>query len=494
MRVLNALLTRHSSSEGPDWIGKTLTVIAIVGAGVLIGVQYWLPNPRVIPVILSLLVFGVAWRLDMVAAINLLVILLPYPKGTVFGSTNVAFILLVFIIWLLRVSLRMSPRPRPTPVDLAIFAFTLWHILSFYNVESAFVFHRAVINFEAYLACLMLFYLIINCVRTQRDLERLHQAQIITAFVVFVIAAVEARFAGKILIPGLLDFQATLGHDFNTRDVRVGASFRDYELLSEYCGITFLLTLFLWSRAKSQTRRWLFTLFGLFNLYTMFTTVTRGVIFALMATLPYMYFVIRRRLHPVKLLTSVVVIIVLAVSMNYVVATYTNTGDVFLRMSETKVVHGVVPEAREVVWANGWNRALEHPILGQGPYFGEMQGYDFWWPHNIYLFVANLVGFPGLFFFLALLFGMVRILRPVVDDLRHASYADAYLIVARTQLFMFMLNEMKIDYLRNTIYVYQVWMWFGSWVAAYLVSRDAGVRAGKFIAAPETPPEHRLAA
>jgi hypothetical protein len=134
------------------------------------------------------------------------------------------------------------------------------------------------------------------------------------------------------------------------------------------------------------------------------------------------------------------------------------------------------------------NRALVHPILGQGPYYDHMWGFLDVWPHNVYLYIANLIGFPGLGFYLMLLFGLGRILKPTVDDLNHDSYADAYLVVARTQLILFIINELKIDFLRNSIYVFQVFLWFGTWTAAYLVSRDHGVRAGKFLATPASDP------
>jgi hypothetical protein len=306
----------------------------------------------------------------------------------------------------------------------------------------------------------------------------------ITALGVFLIAAWEARHAGQVLIPGLLDFSTTSGHDFNTHDVRVGASFRDYELLSEYCGLFFLLAVFRWVRTRSTTQRVLLTLFGLFNLYTMFTTVTRGVFVALAIVIPTILFTIRRHLNPVRFMTAAAGITVLAIAMNILVATHTNSGDLFQRMAETKVVHGFVPEAREVPWRNAWERSLVHPILGQGPYYGALAGHDLYWPHNVYLFVANIVGYPGLLFFLMFLFGMFTMLRPVVDDLRHASYADAFLIIGRAQLFMFLLNEIKIDFLRNPNYTYQVWLMFSTWTAAYLVSRTEGVRAGFHTAAP----------
>jgi O-antigen ligase len=480
--------------HAPDVLSRAFGWFVTCVIGVILGIQYWTPNKRVIPVVIALLVFGVAWRLNMVSALSVLVFLLPYPKGTVFGSTNFAFVLLVFLIWLLRLSLRMSPPARSSPIDLPIFLLVLWYILSFYNVPDAFALGQAFQHFALFLACLLLFYMLVNNVRTQQDLKRLHQAQLVTALLVFLVAALESHAAGKTIIPGVLDFHGTMGSDFNTRDVRVGASFRDYELLSEFCGITFLLTLFLWVRARSQTQRVVLSLFALFNVYTMFTTVTRGIIVSLGVVLPYMFYVIRRHLNPVKFVTAAATILVLAITMNWFVAQHTNAGDMFRRMAETKVVHGVVPEARAGPWFNAWNRALVHPFLGQGPYYRDLPGFDFVWPHNVYLYYANLIGFPGLLFFLALLFGLARILRPVVDDLRHASYADAYLIIARIQLFMFALNELKIDYLRNQIYVFQVWMWFGTWTAAYLVSRDDGVRAGKYVEQPQTPPERDLAA
>jgi len=494
MGLINAPARRLDTGPARDLFNRVFGFLSLAVMGVLLGVQYWTPNKRVIPVVIVALMFGVAWRLSMAAAVNVLVFLLPYPKGTVFGGTNIAFILMIFVIWLLRLSLRMSPPARSSPINLPIFGLILWYILSFYNVRDSYALERAMQNFEALLGCVLMYYLIINSVRTQRDLERFHSAQMITALGVFLVAMWEARHAGQVLIPGLLDFSSTSGHDFNTRDVRVGSSFRDYELLSEYCGIFFLLSVFRWLRARSATQRALLTVFALFNVYTMFTTVTRGVFIALALVIPTIVFTIRRQLNPVRFFTAAAMITVLALTMNFLVASYTNSGDLFQRMAETKVVHGFVPEARELPWRNAWERSLVHPILGQGPYYGELAGHALWWPHNVYLFIANIVGYPGLMFFLMIMFGLFTMMRPVVDDLRHASYADAYLIIARAQLLMFALNELKIDFLRNGNYTYQVWLMFSTWTAAYLVSRNEGVRAGFHTGPPVPAPEHREAA
>ena len=494
MGFLNTPVSPAAKPWRADPFSRVVGLVTTLVVGVLLGIQYWSPNKRVIPVVLATAVFGIAWRLSMGAAINVLVFLLPYPKGTVFGSTNLALIMMVFVLWLLRLSLRMSERARTSPIDIPILGLLLWYVLSFYNVRNDFALERALQNFELFGACIVMYYLIINCVRTQRDLERLHQAQLLTAICVFAVAAWEARNAGKVLIPGLLDFSSTSGHDFNTRDVRVGASFRDYELLSEYCGLMFLLIVFQLVRAATKFRFWLLTAICLFSVYTMFTTVTRGVIIALLVALPYIFFMIRRRLNPVKFMTAVTVILVLFFAMNFTVSKFTNSGDMFERLGTTKVVHGFVPEARAGAWTNAWNRSFVHPLIGQGPYYGPIEGYELWWPHNVYLFYANLVGYPGLGFFLMILFGLAVQLRPVVDDLRHESYADAYLIIAGAQMIMFVLNELKIDYLRNPIYQFQVWQLFATWTAAYLISMQYGVRAQTArVSAPGKPPG-RLAA
>ena len=185
MGLITAPARRPDVGFARGLIGRVLELVTIVTSGVLVGVQYWNPNKRVIPVVVVLLVFGVAWRLSMSAALNVLVFLLPYPKGTVFGSTNLAFILMLFVIWLLRMSLKMSPPARSSPINVPIFGLILWYILSFYNVRNDFALERALQNFELFLGCVLMYYMVINSVRTQRDLERLHMAQIITALGAF---------------------------------------------------------------------------------------------------------------------------------------------------------------------------------------------------------------------------------------------------------------------------------------------------------------------
>ena len=75
----------------------------------MLGQQYLAPNKRVIPVIAAVVLFGLAWRTDMATAIGLLLVALPFPRYTTFGNTNLAFVLLLLVIWLLRVTSGSQP-------------------------------------------------------------------------------------------------------------------------------------------------------------------------------------------------------------------------------------------------------------------------------------------------------------------------------------------------------------------------------------------------
>jgi hypothetical protein len=453
------------------WLGRLGFLGAVVVTGVLLGQQYWQPNKRVIPVLLAVLVAGITWRLDILPAIGLLVCALPYPRGTVFGNTNLALILMLVVLWLAMVAMRRSPRPSGSPINVPLAGLMVVYVLSFYNVRNGFYFERAIQNFELFIGCVFMHYLMINNIRTVKDLERLHVYQLVCALSVFLLAIYELNHPGLPFISGWLDFTTTIGTEFNTRNVRVGASFHDYELLSEFCALTLLLASFMLIRARSATRRGLLILFIILNVFVTFATVTRGAILALAVGVPYLLWHVRRHIRFVPLTIVGVAAVGLLLGTNFYVAHFTRSGDMFARLGETHLVQGWAPADRIDTWRNAWERALTHPMIGQGPFYWEVPGYRFWWPHNVYLYYANIVGFVGLAFFLWIVWTFFRITRPVVDDLRDADYAKAFLLIAHTQVIVFIVNEMKIDYLRNPIYQMTVWVWFSMWTATYLIAR-----------------------
>jgi O-antigen ligase len=190
----------------------------------------------------------------------------------------------------------------------------------------------------------------------------------------------------------------------------------------------------------------------------------------------YLLFRMRQRLRVVPLTLAAGAVASLALVMNFYVAHFTRSGNVGARLRETHFV-GIVPDSRVEAWAGGWQRFLEHPLIGHGPYYSPQSGTHTWyWPHNVYLYIANLVGAVGLAFFLALLARMLQLSNRASDDLRDPNYARAFLLIAHVQLVVFVIDQIKIEYLRNSTYQIEVWLMFAMLVSAYRVAYPAAAR------------------
>ncbi|MBI1798811.1 MAG: O-antigen ligase family protein [Candidatus Eisenbacteria bacterium] len=468
---------KHWWHADRDPLMRVIQILAVVALGIVIGTQYMTPDKRMLSVAAGALVFGIAWRLDTLTGLGLLIIALPYPRPTVFGGTNFAFILLLLLIWLLRVAQRMSPRPRATPLDIPIAGWVLAYAISFYNVANAEDLGYAMQSTEQFIVCLLLFYLLVSNIRTVADLQRIQAFQAVSLATILLIAVYELNHPNGTLIPGWIIFTNTSGGEFNLKNVRVGGPFFDFELLSEFCAVSSLLVAFLYLRARSIYGRAALAALLLLDIFVLFATVTRGAMISLGVGLLYLLFRVRRRVRVVPLTLVAGAIAGLATGMNFFVSHFTRSGDVGARLRGTHFV-GLVPDSRVQAWAGAWDRFLEHPLIGHGPYYSSQTGSHIWyWPHNGYLYIANLFGLFGLTFYFALLITLFRITNRSSEDLHDPDYARAFLLVANVQLVVFIVDQIKIDYLRNTIYQFEVWVMFAMMVAASRVAQSETVRA-----------------
>ncbi len=463
--------TPRTERDPWTWLFGALMVVAV---GVVLGLQYVAPDKRVLAVMAAMVVLGIAWRLDLVSGIGLLLLILPFPRSNVYGSTNVAFILLLLILWLLRMSQGYAARPRPTALDAPLIALLMAFVISFYNVNPIRL-QYALSNFATILSGAALYYLIVSNVRTSHDLERIHDFQLITIAAVCLIAVWELNHPGGVLIPGWIDFHGTIGEALNTRNVRVGGPFFDFELLSEFCAVSMMLVLFHLLRARNPARQALIAGLLMLVAFVQFATVTRGGIIALMIGLVFLAWLLRHRIRFVPLVVAVSVVIVLFLAMNWYVAHFTRSGDLLKRVldPQTFEFENGMPLNRSKIWMQAWTRMMRHPIIGHGPYYDVERGTTFWyWPHNGYLFIGNLVGFVGLTFYIWLLVSMWRITRPGTRTFDDPDYASAFLVFGHAQLFIFMVDQFKIDFMRNSIYTLHVFVMIGVLAAAATIAHQ----------------------
>jgi hypothetical protein len=411
----------------------------------------------------------------MLTGLGLLILLLPYPRFTIFGNTNFAFELLLLVIWLLRITLRQSPGPHRTPLDVPIAGLLITFIVSFYNVTEPSAVPLAMKTMVVVVSGILLFYMVVSNTRTERDLRRIHDFQAVSLMAIFLFGLFELTHPGGVLIPGWISFRATAGAEI-TKNLRIGGPFRDFELFSEFCAVYMLLIVFLFVRAQTLLRRLFYGGLLVLDLFMLFATVTRGAMISLFAGVLYLVFLMRRRLQFVPFVIITVMVIAGFMAMNYYVSRFTISGDLFARMQGT-TFHGLVPDDRVNTWAEGWERFLMHPIIGSGPVYLARTGTREWmWPHNGYLLVANMVGAVGLSFFVWILVRLWISTHPKVDSLFDASYARSYMLIAHVQLAVFIVDQLKIDFLRNLNYAIQVWLLFAVFAAGAQVARAAEER------------------
>jgi O-antigen ligase len=460
-----------------SWMRRGAIVGFVLLVALLAGTQIASPQVRVIQVVIAGLVLLLAFRSSSIAALTVAVLLLPFPKATSYGNTNVAFILVIFLVWLFRVTTKRAPAPHRSPFDLPVIGLVMAYCLSFYNVEPPSHFPMAWAIFLNILTYFLVFYMTMHLIRTQADVRRILTAQSVSCLLVCLFAVYEQFHPGSALVPGWIDFQQT--RSTQGQGVRIGSTFLDFELFGEFCALNLFIQMFLFTRASSRTRKYLLVGLMLLTFYCLLATVTRGAIVSLLAGLLYLAWLSRRRLNFVKLVTAVSLVVGVLYIGDFLVSNYTTSKSVLDRLFGSRLERGFIPESRAPAWAQSLEAISEHPLIGHGPYYSIEKGLGLeFWPHNVYLYYLHTVGAVGLAFFLWILWGLWRRSKPRALSLGSGSYVEGATLLSRVVLFVFLLDQLKIDYLRNARYSFFVWCLLGIIVAiSGIAQREAEARA-----------------
>jgi O-antigen ligase len=471
----------NEPSAWSTWARRLGMAAFVLAFAVAAGLQVAAPDKRVIQVVAAGLVVLLAFRSASISALVLTVFMLPFPKGTSYGSTNVAFIALLFVVWLFRVATKRAETPGRTRLDIPILGLVMAYCLSFYNVARADHIPLAWGQFTRFLTYVFLMYMVYAIVRTTSDVKKIFAAQAVTSFVVCLFGVYEQLRPGATLIPGWISFGGTF---VSGQGVRIGSTFLDYELFGEYCALNLVFQLFLFTRATSQTRRWVIVGLMALTLYCLFSTVTRGALLALMVGLVYLAWLSRTKLNFVKLTTAVALAAGLLLGGDWIASQTANSSSTLERLFSTQLENGM-PDSRAPAWKAVWAEVEKKPLIGHGPYYALEEGLGLqWWPHNVYLYYAYIVGLIGLVFFVWVLVALWKSSKPLAPSLGSGTYVEGASVLMRVMLLMFMVDQLKIDYLRNGTYSFFVWFLFGLILAVHQVARRervaalAGVEAG----------------
>lgn len=450
------------------WIPRLGNIAIAIVVGLVLGQQLYNPQPRIMKGLIGLAVLYAGWRFPIPVSLSAFLILFPFPFVITYGSSNTIFVFLIAAMWMAQIVLRTARPVSRTLLDLPILLLMAAYIVSFGTVSHPMALVMGLFNVSTIVAGVFVYYLIVYSIRDEASLRRMVNILIITANLTFVIGLYELIFPGRPFIKGWILSQSNYISN-NVTGVRVGGPFGDFELYAEYCAMMFPIMVFMLMRAQGSRARVFWGGITLLNLFILMATVTRGGTISLFVGMCYLLYRLRRAMSFRQVLFTVSLGALVMSLLDFYLSHYTVSGSIFGRLLNTKIIDGM-PDSR-TFWPQIIERIQQRPWTGHGPYyefgeFGREKLTKFFWPHNGYLYYLHTVGIFGTSAFLWITGRLwFNSKRQSAGTLTSANYPRSLLLVWHIVLTIFMIDQLKIEYLRNQHYQFFPWIVFGLMVA-----------------------------
>lgn len=449
------------TAPSPARVALVLSLLVATILGYVVADQIITPNKRVIEALMALGVLTATFLLPNRYAVAFLLFIIPFPQRTTIGSTTVIFAYIIFAFWILKIALGIERRPIRSGLEVPIITLVLLYFLSFVNVQEEYV-RWAIAGFRTLISSILIFYLVVNLIRTQRDIQFTLNALILSFGFVGIVAMIE------LWIPGLAQYlkfiHVAIPDELHAEGARVGSVFGDYEMFAEYLAIFIPILVIRIISEKIFLRQLLWVPGLIMAIMLLLGTATRGAFFSLIAGVVYLIWISRKILNLQKFLPIVILASVVFYISSIALNQYTNSASLFARLGKTKLVSGM-PDTRARVWTETWQRVMENPWIGHGPHF--ILGHDEknvkrHYPHSLFLYLSFLIGIPGAIVFYVLLFmalrHSIRAARAFATERSEFAYT---VVLLSSCLVIFIIDELKICYLRYDQTQHFTWTMLG---------------------------------
>ena len=449
-------------------ISKVWAIAMTAIVGYMAGTQIYKPNKRFIEAAAGGFLVLLLWKFSTLAALWMLLIMYQFPFSISWGSSNEIFMAIIVMFVLIRVATGVYKVTIDPKIRLPIILMVSSYILSFLNVQPELM-KLALINTVSFFMAASFMVLIVNFVDDEEKLRRTLFFLMISISLYLGFTILELTFPNRVFVPNWLYTTHRVG--LVAKGLRMGGPIHDYELSAEFFTLNAFIIFFMFVRSKRLLYKAMFGALLAIDLFMMFTTITRGAFFSLMLGAGYLLFLSRKDLNIVRVTYIVGVLALVLVVIEGVVARYTATGSLFERVVQTTFERGLVPANRVGTWFPAFERGMENPLFGHGA------GWDFrggltqgFWPHSLYLFVFNVSGFLGLG---AFLFFMGKVLKSTFTGVKASIITspmpEALMKIFHVIIIIFLFDQIKIEYLRNSMYMYYIWFLFGLVIATHNV-------------------------
>jgi len=356
---------------------------------------------------------------------------------------------------------------RRTPLDLPLIFVFCSYLLAFYNVydvEIDLLYWHVREGVILMGASILIVYIVFSSIEDERELRRLVDVILFGALIVLIVGILQMMFPGKALYE--FEFLKTRAV---TEAKRITSTFAEYELTAEFAALLVPLQLFMIHWEKKTHIRICYYLLLMLTVVTLLATSTRGAFISLVIGLLYLGYLARHIINFRRYLFFLLVIGMAFSFLNLVMTEYGDYTFLFKRLFHTRIEAGM-PDTRAVRWPDGLRNALEHPIVGFGPCFRP------WWflyPHNLYIYLVHTTGIIGLSAFLWFIVKLLRYSNKTIKMKQNSglSFSLGLTTVLQVDMIIFLIDQLKIEYFRNSQYVNFIWLFFGLLITSANIAR-----------------------
>jgi O-antigen ligase len=137
-------------------------------------------------------------------------------------------------------------------------------------------------------------------------------------------------------------------------------------------------------------------------------------------------------------------------------------------------------QSRTVVLRQAIDAVAERPFVGHGlaTASGTFRGAVSLNIHNLYLTLAYTIGIPGLLFFIWFLAGLWRKGWQIFNGPEHDQRDREIALALNAMLLMFLIDQIKIEYVRQPMAMHLTWLHFGLIMASWRIARDRRIQSG----------------
>jgi hypothetical protein len=460
-----------------DWLRHPLLWMVVAAAlGIFLGSQVVGISQRYAKLAIALGFVFVLMRYPTVIGAGVFLLLYAFPTAIWIGNTNFIFTTFLAVVWLIRGGLGRE-RVRGTYLDIAILAYFAVHMLSLVNVETPEQLSKSLLAMRHLFLPIVFYYVLVNVGRSEEKLLFLARMFTFSSVLVYLTAFLQRFLPGVAFLPRW--YLSVLGaRDIFEPGVQRISGVMTHALLGDLAAFTCLLQVFLAIRAKGhpywRAAHWLL---AAVSVYVISLTGNRGALVVLLAGAVYFLWMFRREVSWKRVFVGLIAFLGLMLIGEKTLGRFQGNVTLLTRVAGTYIERGI-PDTRRAAWIYIWDRIMEKPILGHGPYYSLAPiapGQKTLWPHNAFLFYFFSIGLVGLPTYLYLVW---RVLKRTWDRggfrIGEAPFARGMMVVCHVGIVQFLIGQLRTDHQRGDVYIFFMWILFALGVLASEVWRASG--------------------